>query len=184
MKKIVVFFTFLLCAFSCIAQTECIVSHSAKIDGIWGAWTSDGRDYYYGRFSEVYRIGEMRHPSEYGWKLSLENFVKPSKEDIKKHYKNQIWWDYNGLLEYYVTDEYPTALSQIREKNCLSVVPWLHDVSKGQTPCVKRVMRVFVTIAPYKDYPHCYCINFRNPDDMQEHAAGFGITFQTNALNW
>lgn len=183
MKKIVVFFIFLLCALNCMAQTACTVSYSAKINDMWGAWSTYS-DYYYGRFSEIYHIGEMRHPSEYCWKLTLEDFVKPSKEDIKKHYKNKIWWEYNGLLEYYVTDENPSALAQVRKFGFLFVAPRNHDVSKGQTPCVKRVMRVFVRIQPYKDYPRCYNIHFRNPDDMQENAAGFAIVFETNALNW
>lgn len=111
MRKIVLLYMLLLCCGLAKAQVLCEVTYSAYINGIWGAWSQKYTDYYYGRFSEVYHIGDNRHPSEYSWKLTLHDFVRPDSKQIKEHYKKKEEWEYSGTLEYYVSDAYPTSLS-------------------------------------------------------------------------
>lgn len=88
MRKIVLLYMLLLCCGLAKAQVLCEVTYSAYINGIWGAWSQKYTDYYYGRFSEVYQIGDNRHPSEYSWKLTLHDFVRPDSKQIKEHYLN------------------------------------------------------------------------------------------------
>ena len=57
------------------AQVLCEDKYSAYINGIWGKKKKKYTDYYYGRFSEVYHIGDNRHPCEYSWKWTLHDFV-------------------------------------------------------------------------------------------------------------
>lgn len=183
MRKIVLLYMLLLCSGLALAQVRCYVSYSACIDGIYGAWSQTYTDFYYGRFSEVYQIGEYRHPSEYSWKLTLHDFVRPDEKQIKEHYRKKEAWEYSGTLEYYVSDAYPTSLSQLKAFGYLAVAPWNHVVSKGQTPCVKRIQKVSVTILPYKDFPHCYNVFYHDVDN-NEFNQGFAVHFITNPLNW
>lgn len=99
MRKIVLLYMLLLCSGLALAQVRCDVSYSACIDGIYGAWSQTYTDFYYGRFSEVYQIGEYRHPSEYSWKLTLHDFVRPDEKQIKEHYRKKEAWEYSGTLE-------------------------------------------------------------------------------------
>lgn len=183
MRKIVLLYMLLLCCGLAKAQVLCEVTYSAYINGIWGAWSQKYTDYYYGRFSEVYHIGDNRHPSEYSWKLTLHDFVRPDSKQMKEHYKKKEEWEYSGTLEYYVSDAYPTSLSQLKAFGYLAVTPSLHDVSKGQTPCVKRRQEVTVKILPYKDYPHYYNVFYHDVDN-NEFNQGFAVHFWTNPLNW
>lgn len=184
MKKYLLLLLFALSGIKVYSQVACSVSYSVCLNGIWGAWSEVMGDYYYGCFGEFVEIGSRRHPSEYCWKLKLNNFVHPTAAEIKKHYKNKEWWSYEGTLEYCVSDEYPDAVSQLKKNGYLIVVPWLHDVSKGQTPYVRKTIQVKVDIAPYKDYPHCYNIHFRNTSNPGLSGNGMAIDFKTNPLNW
>ena len=184
MKKYLFILLFVFSGVRVYSQVECEVSYAVELNSVWGAWSQTYRDYYYGSFREFVHIGERRHPSEYIWKLELKDYVHPTKSEIKKHYKNKEWWTYEGILEFFVTDEYPDAVSQLKKNGDLFVAPWLHDVSKGQTPCVKKTIPVEVKIAPYKDYPHCYNIHFRNLNNVWVTGVGMAISFKTNPLTW
>ena len=110
--------------------------------------------------------------------FQINGFVVPSKKDIKKHYKNKIWWEYSGYVEYYICDLYPTVVDVFKEKgrllreDDLSYSDYDRKLStlkaskmaKGQSfnPIgFKKVRKnAIIKIAPYKKVPQVYNIYF------------------------
>ena len=44
----------------------------------------------------------------------IHDSLNYSEQEIKQHYKTKEWLEYNGIVEYYVTDDYPTIKSQLK----------------------------------------------------------------------
>ena len=170
MKKIIIAQLLLLLVLGTHAQT---ISYARYIDGYWSEWELV-QGCIHGSYGEILCYDCNHHPSEFTWRLTLNNFIKPSKELIKDYYKKKCWWEYQGYFEYYISDEYQTLKSQLL--NRVWITPWLHDVSKGQTPCVKRTVRATVKIAPYKDHPRCY--------NVYVEGDGFGIDLRNIQLRF
>ena len=55
-------------------------------------------------------IGSMEHKIIHA---ILSDFPY-TEQEIKQHYKTKEWLEYNGIVEYYVTDDYPTIKSQLK----------------------------------------------------------------------
>lgn len=138
-------------------------------DGYWGQWKSHTTRYtyispsyeydIYGSYSGfiIYKKGD--HPSEYIFKFQTDSYTAPDKKTINYHMKNELWYEYSGFVEYYVTEQYPTITAILRafefpKFNCNS--------GSDGNPCVKRTARATIKIAPYKKRPKCYNIYFDN----------------------
>ena len=149
------------------------MKYCVLIDNCWGNWNSFlGFDNLYGKFSDI-RCVRGSHPSTYCWRLVIDNYRTPTKDEIKSHRKNNKWFEYQGTFEYYITDEYPDLRSQLLNK--IWEDPRYHDTSKGQTPCIKKTVRVKIGIAPYKKEPECYNIMFENGSNVNIQGFGFSI---------
>lgn len=121
-------------------------TESYCIDGYWGDWikTIDSRKWLL--WEDKYDILEyhsMCHPSQYSMRISDldEIFSFDTKSNIDK----DGWEKYAGTIEYYVTDEYPDIRSILLSRQTW-ISPYFHDVSKGQTPCVKRTADAIIKI--------------------------------------
>lgn len=140
-------------------------------DGYWGEWRSHTTRYtyisapprfdynLYGGYSGFIIYNKGAHPSEYFFKFEANSYITPDKKAIKYHMKNNLWYEYSGTVEYYVTEEYPTIAAVLRAYefphfNC-------NSGSIGN-PCVKRTASATIKIAPYKKQPECYNIYFDN----------------------
>lgn len=99
----------------------------------------------------------------------ITNYRVPSKDEIKWHWKANQWYEYQGTVSYYVSDDCPTA-EAIAKGNQLVIPNPRQDV----TPRVKRTANATIKIAPYKDRPAVYNIWF---DDI-------GIGFSRQGLNF
>ena len=153
------------------------VHYSFYYNGYWGEWKYDTGTRIQGNYDGfvIYRYID-RHPSEYFFKFSIYNYGEPSKKEIKNHYKNKTWWEFDGVIEYYVCDLYPTMSDFVKVKQRF-LEDW--DVNgteyekklsamkaskmlKGQsfTPIgFKKVSkRATIKIAPYKKVPRVYNI--------------------------
>lgn len=96
--------------------------------------------------------------------FQISNYVAPTKAQIKAHLKSNQWYEYTGYVEYYVSDEYPTA-EAIAKANVIIIPNAREDV----TPKVKRRAYATIKIAPYKKNPYCYNLFFDNI------GIGFGV---------
>lgn len=162
MKKVLSFLLFIFVYVNGFSQD---ISFNTLIDGYWGSWKTYSEVPLYGSYSQL--LIYNGHPSNFSWRMTINDYYQPTKQQIKEHNKTNTWFEYKGVIEYYISDEYPDARSQLLDEGMLCVCPWNHDTSKGQTPCVKRTSNCIIKIAPYKDHPRCYSIYFEN--------VGFGI---------
>ena len=153
MKRILTLFVVVLYSIALFPQPT--IDLCTCVDGIWSPWKS----FYatiYGNYSQISAFREGHHPSEFIWRVTINNFYKP--------YKATDWLEFSGTMEYYITDEFPNAKSQFldwRQKGFV-VVPWEHNVSKGEMPCVKKTSKAIIKIAPYKKRPKVYNIFFED----------------------
>lgn len=143
-------------------------------DGYWGEW-HNFRNSLYGNNSSMIIYVPDYHRSLYQFKFTISNYHAPSKDEIKYHLKNNEWYQYDGVVEYYVTDEYPTIKDVFKKTGFPSIHPALHDINAGQTPCAKRTAKAIIRIEPYKKHPQVYNIWFED--------VGFGINLNGSYFN-
>lgn len=164
MKKIIIFFiTALICA---VGHSQTDISICTCVDGVWSPWKTFSGCGIYGNYGQISLYDPNRHPSEFAWRFTINNYYAPPKT-------NQ-WTEYTGTIEYYITDDYPDAKSQFlhETQQGFVVAPWFHNVSKGETPCIKKTSNATIKIAPYKKHPQVYNIFFEG--------VGFGVDLINN----
>lgn len=156
MKKGLLFLVFVLLAVSNgSAQVRAQVSASVWYDGYWGKWQSYG-NIIYGNYSSMVIHHPDHHPSDYQFKFVITNFNTPTKDEMKWHLKNNEWYQYDGYVEYYVTDKCPTIKDVFKFWQFPSITPSRHRIDAGEEPCAKRTAKAIIRIKPYKDHPSCY----------------------------
>lgn len=145
---------------------------AASVGGYWSKWDmhytylDDYEITGYYRSIVLYKKGQ--HPSKFFFKFTIDSSQKqPDRKEIKKHYKTNTYYEYKGTAEYYRTDQYPTAESQLSKNNIFVVGPPQPGEKK---PVVKQVSEAKIIILPYKETPRVYNIFF--------DGIGFGIDLQ------
>ena len=176
-KKFLTFFIFIITANAIKAQISTCSWH----DGYWGQWKSHSSSLdvrynefsIFGNYSGFIIYKRNAHPSEYIFKFQADSYITPDKNTIKTHFKNKIWYEYSGTVEYYVTENYPTIAAILKAFE----FPYF-NCNSGSTgnPCVKRTAKAIIKIAPYKKRPQCYNIYF---DDI-----AVGIDMETTYFNY
>ena len=150
-------------------------------DGYWGEWKSHTTRYnyfpptfeysLYGGYSGFIIYKKGAHPSEYIFKFEANSYQIPDKKTIKEHYKNNVWYEYSGTVEYYVTESYPTIAAVLRTYG----FPYFNcNSGYDGNPCVKRTANATIKIQPYRKHPECYNINF---DDVAVAISFDGVYF-------
>lgn len=157
-RRMVLFLLLMLFSIDVIAQSivyahRYTTSIAYCYQGSWSNWSSaPGTLYLYNDFSGLTFKGSIDFFS-----FRITNYAPPSKKEIKQHLKTNTWYEYRGIVEYYVNDTYPTA-NDIA-KYCTLVTP---DPRRDVTPHIKRTCSATIKIAPYKKTPECYNIWFDN----------------------
>lgn len=167
MKKIVLC---IIAFLTCITMgLRAQISTCSWHDGYWGEWKTHTTRYtynpptcefsLYGNYSGFIIYKKDSHPSEFLFKFETISYTEPDNQTIKYHLKKDVWYEYSGFVEYYVTENYPTILAILRtfEFPCFNC----NSGSEGN-PCVKRRAEATIRIAPYKKHPKCYNIHFDN----------------------
>lgn len=164
MKKLVLSF-FMLISVSTFATTFYSIGTAAYYNGYWGNWkklySMRARSYY----DNLVFYRENDHPSEYCWSIRFsDDYIAPTKKVIKEHYKNKTWYEYSGWITYYISDDYSSIESIIKQCGYPCIAPSDHRLEKGDTPCVKKIVPAKIKIAPYKygENPKCYNVWFEN----------------------
>ena len=144
---------------TCYAHAQ--ISTCAYYDGYWGKWKLQAEAYtnrswysLYGNYSGFIVYLTSVHPSEYCFKFQIDSYNQPSQDDIKYHWKNNIWYEYSGYVEYFVDRWAPTIKKSLQENSFASV-------SKGEYSQMKT-SRATIKIAPYKKRPKVYNIWFED----------------------
>lgn len=140
----------------------------AYVHGYWTQWEnkaySDSYQYKFSArkndYNETFCGLQFAgyYSDEWNWflKIDMINYVKPDKKEIKLHFKKNIWYEYSGTVEYYVSDEYPT-IEKILEYNKF---PFIDPTYRSKGTVVKRKTKATIKIAPYKKTPRVFNIIF------------------------
>ena len=156
MKKFVVIIALLLCtSLSSSAQ----ISLCAYFDGYWSEWIPATNVGIYGNYE-----GFIIHPTadgkwDYPFKFTIHNFNVPNKKQRKKDIKSNKWYTFTGTVEYYISDDIPSALYAFREKRG----PFFVKAKQANgRPTKKITSRATIKVAAFKDVPTVYNIHYDN----------------------
>lgn len=168
----------LFCVFVFKVNAQYTVGYNYKtssyVDGYWSTWKpmNTGVLSLSGNFHSI-AIFDINAQSNF-FKFTINNFHKPSKKEIKEHFKKNLWYEYSGTVEYYRTDEFLTAKDQLSRFQMFLIN---HEAGHNNKPVVKQVSNAKIKIAPYKKTPRCYNIYFDN--------VGFAIDLENIIFrNW
>lgn len=104
MRKWFIFIILLLFGVFAYSQTK---KFCCYYDGYWSKWRSFSAQIN-GNYNGFILYNPWEHPSNYYFSFEIDNRTPPTKKEVKNHYKKDIWWEYQGTVEYYVCDIYPT----------------------------------------------------------------------------
>lgn len=170
MKTRTLVLTFICCiafVFNATAQSTNPLQLQYYYDGYWSGWRGySGGVHAKGIFDGFCLYAYDCHPSEYFFKFFISNPSEYSEQDIKQHFKTKKWLVYNGIVEYYVTDDYPTIKSQLKamQQHKLSWGSIGGDYNeKGYKTyggiAVKRTATATIKVQPYKLRHNWRCYN-------------------------
>ncbi len=96
-------------------------------------------------------------PWEYYFKFSIDNYTLPDSKQRKKDAKNNVWYEFTGVVEYYICDDYPTAYSLYKAHKGPRFIP--AKLENGR-PTKKISSRATIKIEAFVDRPKIYNIWF------------------------
>lgn len=175
MKKLFIIFPLLIITFFFPKKIVSANFESCiNINGYWSKWEQQRGISCQLQYNHIQDKFEgllfyiNNQPWDYMFKIDIDNYYKPNKKERKKHLKDKVWYQYQGWVEYYVIDSYPTILDVLKWTGFPSISP---ERYKHMAPnVVKRRARATIKIAPYKDLPSTFNILFDN--------IGVGISFK------
>ena len=156
MKKVLFTFCFLLFAAN---NSWGQISFSAYFDGFWSPWIQASEARVYGNYESFVVHTVADGPWNYRFKFTIHDFKVPNKKQRKKDIKAGRYYEFTGTVEYYVTDEKPTARDAFR-KNKGPV--FISAESKDGRPNRKITSKATIRVSPFKDYPRVYNIWYDN----------------------
>lgn len=139
---------------------EDFLSTCVYIDGYWSQWRNCSRSIkIQGGYSGFIICDADEGPWNYFFKFKIDNYQLPDKKTRKEHRKENKWYIYTGVVEYYICDDYPNIYQIFKKNNGFAYVP--KTLTSGR-PTKKITSRATIKIAPYKKHPKCYNIWFDN----------------------
>lgn len=138
------------------AQIDATKNISFCYKGAWSSWVPMYESLY--RSTDWSSLILKTKPGQINFfEIDIKNYSFPSKKDIKKHLKENKWYEYTGTVEYYVNDDYPTAEVVAKRERLVMPNPRI-----DQTPNVKRTAKATIKIQPFKKTPKVYNVWFDN----------------------
>lgn len=152
---------------------------AAYYDGYWSKWETQYLNIFNinGNYHSMTIYNDDTHPSDFYFEFWIDNFIRPDKKEIKRHYKKKIWYEYTGWVRYNITDKYPTFKDALKN-GVFPNFPYVRPHKSGdKKPTVTQKVKATIKIAPYKEHPQCYNIYF--------DGVGFAIDITNNKFtNW
>ena len=160
--------------------------------GVWNGWHGNNLINHYHLYGNRYGFRvytDGNRAADFFFRFWFTDYKIPDKKEIKTHYKTGTKWVYDGYVEYYVCDVYPTfedCLSELgrplyeedtqwssyQEKLALVKVKNIRENGYFNPIGYKKVTKpAKISITPYKKYPRIYNIYF----DAVGYAIDLGI---------
>lgn len=143
------------------------------IDGYWGKVKDYDISAVGNRYREITFFKKYSHPSNYLFKLTINNIPsKIDRKELRRRRNINEWFEYTGSLEYFTCDyeknpkyQNQKILNSEKNQNFKKDIftNWPSTTEKGDY-VISHKTPVRVTIAPYKKYPIRYNIYFK--DDL------------------
>lgn len=136
------------------------INVSAYFDKYWSKWQQSSANVkIQGNYDGFIIYDASEGPWEYYFKFTIDNMNFPDKKQRKKDIKANHYYQFTGTVEYYVSNNYPTALSLFRKGKG----PFFcsKTLSTG-LPAKKITSRATIKIAAFKDLPKTYNIWYDN----------------------
>lgn len=151
-KKIVLIFVLVF-----ITQYSLSFSWNCYYNGYWGKWKEAYGYAAYGNYSGFVIHYSSDHPSEYVFKFQIDTNIAPQIRMEGKNGKER-WYHYQGTVEYYVSEDYPTIVDVLKVYG----YPFLHPSSYSSGPIAKRVAKAVIKTRkrPWDAKRHPECYNF------------------------
>lgn len=150
MKKTAIILIFIL---GCFINSHGQMQTAFRLNGIWGEWEKQYSLAISGSIRQglIYDIDSA--PYYYDFKWVIENYHSPTNEEIKEcKKKGDGYFKYNGYVEYFVTEEYPTIQSLIELG---SIYIWPSEVKGYGYKPVKRKANAQIWVSAEKK-PHYF----------------------------
>lgn len=142
-------------------------------DGDWHGWfyqntsgTGNWNDFKFFTMAEGYGI------SNYWLRVTVSNPILPDKKEMKKMIKTNQWLEFDGTIEYYICDDYPTAYDIWSKRDHgwvggahrgVGLICHIYEDEKWNKRPTKRVKKsVRIRIAPFKKNVRTYNIFWEN----------------------
>lgn len=157
------------------------IGYNFYYDGNWHGWfnqptagTGTWNDFKFFDAAEGYGI------SNYWLRVIVNNPILPDKKERKKMMKENQWLEFDGTIEYYICDDYPTAYDiwskrdhgwvrgALRGDGLLRHI--FHDDKWNERPTKRIKKNVRIRIAPFKKNVRSFNIWWEN--------VGLGITLE------
>lgn len=135
------------------------LSYSCYYDGYWSSWKKFSYGWeIYGNWSGFIIYEKSEHPSNYMFKFQIDTSVPPQQETNYTGGGIDTWYVYQGVVEYYVTEDYPTIKDVFKRYG----FPIKRPQSYLSTPIVKRTATAIIKTVkrPWNAKKHPKCYNF------------------------
>ena len=136
------------------------------INSMWGKWAPSS-DFVSGSYDDFVIIrSKNTHPSNYYARIIINNFELAQKSEYKKRHKNNEWYEYSGIIEYFECDDYGSAKTTTMDERIKSglglsfLAPTSYDKNLKGFRTIRKIIKI--KIAPYEEYPIIYNIFFDN----------------------
>ena len=157
MKKFLFIFCFLLFAVN-VSYGQ--IKFSCWFDGYWSSWFDGGTEAKItGNYDGFIIHTASEGPWDYRFRFKIDNMKFPNKKQRKKDIKANKNYEFYGTVEYYISDDYPSALENYRKNKRPNFVS---ARSRNGKPNKKITSKAKILVAPFKNLPEHYSIQFDN----------------------
>lgn len=152
MKKFLFIFCFLLFF---VNTSWGQMQFCAYFDGFWSPWIASSEARVYGNYEGFIIYTDADGPWDYRFKFTIHDFKVPNKKQRKKDIKANKYYEFSGTVEYYISDDNPSAREAFRKNKGPKFISAKSD---NGWPTRKVTSKATIRVRAFKDYPRTYNI--------------------------
>lgn len=158
MKKLSCLLLIAVCSINVYSQTW--IKTAVFQNNIWYPWEDSSNVKQSGSYNQFVVHSLYDDPSRFYFRVTIDNFYIPDKNNRKAHIKSGEWYVFSGTIEYWIDDDHMDFLSCLpsyKKSVPIEAVPW-HKYD-GRPSIIKKSPAT-IQIAPYEKFPQTYNVWF------------------------
>lgn len=159
-----IFLLLIILNFTLLVKSQTPFEYSLFYNGYWGEQQEvPGTEVMRGTFDNFIIVPLSYHPSAYYMKVTLKNYYKPTKKEMKDRLKRNRWYEFEATVEWFVTNRESNGGYKGESEDAWDMVRFfLIDMGNANYPTIFKKISCTATvkIAPYKKNPVVYNIWF------------------------